>query len=116
MNSDRPQRPSTTQRSFADLVVEFEPAFGRLLMNKWSLPGDVQDGACDWRNYRDSSHSDLAGTVNAANLLATHTMHPDLLTEEVVFESPVFEQLGVFPDERRAMLEKRDHVRALAGL
>jgi hypothetical protein len=34
----------------------------------------------------------------------------------VVIDDPVFEQLGVFPDDRRRMLAKRDHVRALAGL
>jgi HD-like signal output (HDOD) protein len=110
------QRTVMDARSFADIVVEFEPAFGRLLMNKWSLPNDVQDAASEWRNYQDSSHSDLAGTVNAAHLLATHTMYPQLFSEEVVFESPVFEQLGVFPDERRAMLAKRDRVRSLAGV
>jgi HD-like signal output (HDOD) protein len=110
------QRTVMDARSFADLVVEFEPAFGRLLMNKWSLPGDVQDAASGWRNYQDSLHSDLAGTVNAAHLLATHTMYPQLLSEDVVFESPVFEQLGVFPDERRAMLAKRDQVLSLAGV
>lgn len=110
------QRTVMDARSFAELVVEFEPSFGRLLMSHWHLPEDVQDGASDWRNYRDSSHSDLAGTVNAAHLLATHTMYPQLLNEELVFESPVFEQLGIFPDDRRLMLAKRDHVRGLAGL
>jgi HD-like signal output (HDOD) protein len=110
------QRTAMDARTFADLVVEFEPAFGRLLMNSWGLPNDVQAGASDWRQYRDSSHSELASTVNAAHLLATHTMHPLLLDEELVVQSPVFEQLGVFPDERRAMLAKRDHVRSLAGL
>src|SRR5471032_391054 len=55
-------------------------------------------------------------TVHAAHLLATHTMHPELLSEELVLESPVFEQLGVFPDDRRAMLAKRDIVRSLAGV
>lgn len=110
------QRTVMDARAFADLVVEFEPPFGRLLMNRWTLPSDVQDGASDWRNYRDSTHSDLAGTVNAAHLLATHTMYPLLLSEELVAEDPVFERLGVFPDERRAMLAKRDHVRSLAGL
>ena len=103
-------------RSFGDLVVEFEPAFGRLLMNNWLLPKDVQDAASDWRNYRESQHSDLAGTVHAAHLFATHTLHPELLNEEVVMESPVFEQLGVFPVDRRRMLAKRDHVRGLAGM
>jgi HD-like signal output (HDOD) protein len=110
------QRTAVDARTFADLVVEFEPALGRLLMNSWGLPHDVQAGASDWRQYRDSSHSELASTVNAAHLLATHTMHPLLLDEELVVQSPVFEQLGVFPDERRAMLAKRDHVRSLAGL
>jgi HD-like signal output (HDOD) protein len=102
-------------RTFGDLVVEFEPAFGRLLMNSWLLPEDVQDAASEWRNYRESSHSDLAGTVHAAHLLATHTMHPQLLDAELVIENPVFEQLGVFPDDRRRMLGKLEHVRALAG-
>jgi HD-like signal output (HDOD) protein len=110
------QRTVMDARTFAELVIEFEPAFGRLLMSTWRLPGDVQDGASDWRNYRESPHSDLAGTVNAAHLLATHTLHPQLLSEEVVVESPVFEQLGVFPDDRRAMLAKRDAVRSLAGV
>ena len=101
--------------TFGDLIVEFEPAFGRLLMSSWLLPKDVQDAASDWRNYRESKHGDLAGTVHAAHLLAAHTMHPELLDEALVMESPVFEQLGVFPDDRRHMLAKRDHVLALAG-
>jgi HD-like signal output (HDOD) protein len=110
------QRTVMDARTFADLVMEFEPAFGRLLMSAWCLPGDVQDGASDWRNYRASSHSDLAGTVNAAHLLAAHTLHPQLLSEELVIESPVFEQLGVFPDNRRAVLAKRDNILSLAGI
>jgi HD-like signal output (HDOD) protein len=101
--------------TFGGLIVEFEPAFGRLLMSSWLLPKDVQDAASDWRNYRESNHGDLAGTVHAAHLLAAHTMHPELLDEALVMESPVFEQLGVFPDDRRHMLAKRDHVLALAG-
>ncbi|MGA2188165.1 MAG: HDOD domain-containing protein [Steroidobacteraceae bacterium] len=110
------QRTVMDARSFSGLVAEFEAAFGRLLMSNWSLPGDVQDGASDWRDYRNSSHSDLAGTVNAAHLLATHTMYPQLLSEEIVLEDPVFETLGVFPDDRRAMLAKCDRVRSLAGM
>jgi HD-like signal output (HDOD) protein len=102
--------------TFGNLVVEFESAFGRLLMDSWLLPKDVQDGASDWRNYRESSHGDLAGTVHAAHLLAIHTLDPQLLNEELVIDSPVFEQLGVFPDDRRRMLAKTDHVRALAGM
>jgi HD-like signal output (HDOD) protein len=113
---EREQRTAMDGRTFSELVVEFEPPFGRLLMNNWGLPTDVQDGASDWRRYRESPHSDLACTVNAAHLLAQHTLYPQLLSEEIVLQSPVFEQLGVFPDERRAMLGKRDHVRSLAGI
>jgi HD-like signal output (HDOD) protein len=110
------QRTVMDAKSFAELVVEFEARFGRLLMSSWRLPDDVQDAASDWREYGKSSHSDLAGTVHAAHLLATHTMYPQLLDEELVLESPVFEQLGVFPDDRRAMLAKREQVRTLAGI
>jgi HD-like signal output (HDOD) protein len=110
------QRTVMDAKSFAELVVEFEPRFGRLLMCSWRLPDDVQDAASDWRDYGKSSHSDLAGTVHAAHLFATHTMHPQLLDEELVLGSPVFEQLGVFPDDRRSMLAKREQVRALAGM
>jgi HD-like signal output (HDOD) protein len=109
------QRATLDARTFGGLIVEFEPAFGRLLMNGWLLPKDVQDAASDWRNYRESAQSDLAGTVHAAHLLATHTLHPQLVGEELVVDSPVFEQLGVFPDDRRRMLAKRDLVRGLAG-
>lgn len=110
------QRTVMDARTFADLVTEFEPAFGRILMDNWRLSDDVQGGASGWRNYRESPHGDLAGTVNAANLLAAHTLHPQLLGEDMVIESPVFEHLGVFPDDRRALLQKRNHVRSLAGL
>jgi len=110
------RRVGLDRDTFGNLVVEFEPVFGRLLMNNWLLPRDVQDAASDWRNYRESNHSDLAGTVHAAHLLATHTLHPQLLNEELVLESPVFEQLGVFPDDRRRMLAKREQVRASAGM
>ncbi len=96
------RRTVVDTHTFGDLVVEFEPAFGRLLMNSWLLPKDVQGAAIDWRNYRESNHSDLAGTVHAAHLLATHTMHPHLLDEGLVVESPVFEQLGVFPGRSAA--------------
>ena len=108
-------RVDLDEPTLGGLIVEFEPAFGRLLMSSWLLPKDVQDAASDWRNYRESNHGDLAGTVHAAHLLAAHTMHPELLDEALVMESPVFEQLGVFPDDRRRMLAKRDHVLALAG-
>ena len=101
---------------FGNLVVEFEPVLGRLLMNNWLLPNDVQDAASDWRDYAQSSHSDLAGTVNAAHLLATHTLHPQLLDEALVLDSPVFEQLGMFPDDRQRMLAKLERVRSLAGI
>jgi len=110
------QRTVMDAKSFADLVVEFETRFGRLLMSSWRLPDDVQDAASDWRDYGKSGHTDLAGTVNAAHLLATHTMYPQLLDETLVLESPVFEQLGVFPDDRRAMLAKREQIRMLAGM
>jgi len=110
------RRVGLDRDTFGNLVVEFEPVFGRLLMNNWLLPRDVQDAASDWRNCRGSNHSDLAGTVHAAHLLATHTLHPQLLNEELVLESPVFEQLGVFPDDRRRMLAKREQVRASAGM
>jgi len=110
------QRTVMDAKTFSDLVIEFEPRFGRLLMSTWRLPDDVQDAASEWRDYRKSSHSDLAGTVHAAHLFATHTLHPQLLDEQLVLDDAVFEQLGVFPDDRRLMLAKRDHVRSLAGL
>jgi HD-like signal output (HDOD) protein len=110
------QRSVMDARTFADLVVEFEPEFGRLLMTRWQLPEDVCSGATDWRRYPSSPQADLAGTVHAAHLLASHTLYPQLLTEEEVMESPVFEQLGVFPDDRKAMLAKREQVRGVAGI
>jgi HD-like signal output (HDOD) protein len=113
---EKEQSAGLDARAFGELVVQFEPAFGRLLMNNWLLPKDVQDAASDWRNYRESGQSDLAATVHAAHLLATHTLHPQLVSEELVVESEVFEQLAVFPDDRRRMVAKRDHVRALAGI
>ena len=102
--------------TFRDLAAEFEPACGRLLMNDWRLSGDVQDAASEWRHFRTSRQSDLAGMVNAAHLLAEHTLHPQLLGEQEVLENDVFASLGVHPGERMAMLSKRGRVREIAGL
>ncbi|HTV97033.1 MAG TPA: HDOD domain-containing protein [Steroidobacteraceae bacterium] len=110
------QRTVMDARTFSALVVEFEPAFGRLLMSSWRLPDDVRGGASDWRDYQKSAHADLAGTVHAAHLLASHTLYPELMSEDAVLEDPVFEKIGLFPDDRKAMLAKREHVRSLAGI
>jgi len=110
------QRTVMDAHSFAELVVEFEPRFGAMLMTQWRLPEDVRDAARHWRDHRTATHVDLACTVGAAHLLATHTMYPQLLTEDVVMESPMFEQLGIFPNERRELLAKREQVRAFAGI
>jgi HD-like signal output (HDOD) protein len=109
------QRAVMDARAFAELVVEFEPAFGVMLMTQWRLPQEVQDAARHWRDHRNATHGDLACTVGAAHLLATHTLYPQLLCEDVVMESPMFEQLGIFPDRRGELLAKREQVRSLAG-
>ena len=44
------ERTVMDARTFAGLVAEFEPAFGRVLMDNWRLPEDVQSGASGWRN------------------------------------------------------------------
>jgi hypothetical protein len=85
-------------------------------MSNWCIPTAIQEAASEWRSYRTSREVDLAGTVNAAHLLAQHTLYPQLLGEETVLSDTVFEQLGVFPDERIAVLEQRDQVRRVAGL
>src|ERR1700730_18659181 len=45
------RRMSLDRDTFGHLIAEFETAFGRLLMDNWLLPKDVQDGASDWRHY-----------------------------------------------------------------
>jgi HD-like signal output (HDOD) protein len=109
------ERGSLQPADFAALIAEFEPAFGRLLMQSWRLPVEVQHGASEWREYRGSVQVDLAGTVHAAHLFATHTLHPEVLSEEMLIDDPVFERLNVFADDRRALLAKREHVLSLAG-
>ncbi len=46
------QRTVMDAQTFAHLVVEFEPRFGRLLMGSWRLPDEVQEAASEWRQYR----------------------------------------------------------------
>ena len=109
------QRTAVDTRSSSELIAEFDPAFGRMLMEGWRIAADIQAGATDWREYRNSAQSDLAATVHAAHVLSAHTLHPQLLVEEIVLESPVFEHLGVFVDQRRSLLAMRDAIRATAG-
>ena len=57
-------------------------------------------------------------SLDNGNPLAVTTINMptnNFVDETLVIESPIFEQLGVFPDDRRRMLAKRDHVLALAG-
>lgn len=109
------QRTALDTRTLSDLVMEFDPAFARVLMEGWRIASDVQAGAIDWRDYRLSAQSDLAATVHAAHVLAAHTMHPQLLVEEMVLESPVFEHLGLFVDQRKSLLAQRGNIRGTAG-
>ena len=109
------QRTALDARSFGELVVEFEPAFARMLMDGWRISPDIQLGATDWRDYRQSSQADLAATVHAAHVLAAHTMYPQLMVEEIALESPVWEFLGVFMDQRKALLAMCDQIRGTAA-
>ena len=113
---ERDRRTALDMQTFRSLVVEFEAPCGRLLMSNWCIPSEIQEAASEWRSYRSSREVDLAGTVNAAHLLAQHTLHPQLLNEESVLTDTVFEQLGVFPDERVVVLEQRDRVRQVSGV
>lgn len=113
---ERERRTALDMQTFRSLVVEFEAPCGRLLMSNWCVPSEIQEAASEWRSYRSSREVDLAGTVNAAHLLAQFTLHPQLLNEESVLTDAVFEQLGVFPDERVVVLEQRDRVRQVSGV
>jgi len=113
---ERDGRTALDAQTFRNLVIEFEAPCGRLLMSNWCVPAEIQEAASEWRSYRTSREIDLASTVNAAHLLAQHTLHPQLLGEDIVLTNAVFEQLGVFPDERAIVLERRDHVRQVAGM
>jgi HD-like signal output (HDOD) protein len=109
------RRTAMDAHTFRDLVAEFEPAMARSLMSTWSISGEIQDAASQWRHYQTSAQGELAATVNAAHLLAEHTLHPQLIGEEIVLADGVFEFLGVFPDDRLGMLAKRDQIRQVAG-
>ncbi len=113
---ERERRTALDAQTFRQLVVEFEAPCGRLLMSNWCIPGEIQEAASEWRSYRTSREVDLAGTVNAAHLLAQHTLYPQLLGAETVLSDAVFEQLGVFPEERAIVLEQRDRVRQVSGM
>ncbi len=108
-------RTARDAHTFADLGAEFEPAGGRLLMEHWHVANEVQEAAVGWRVYRGSRHEDLAGTINAAHLLAEHTLHPLLIDEEAVMSDHVFEDLCVSGELRAAMLSRRAHVRQIAA-
>lgn len=109
------QRIALDARTLGDLMVEFDPAFARALMDGWRIAPEIQAGAIDWRDYRLSAQSDLAGTVHAAHVLAVHTLHPQLLVEEMVLETPVFEHLGLFVDQRKALIAQRETIRSSTG-
>jgi HD-like signal output (HDOD) protein len=110
------QRTALDARSFGELVVEFDPAFSRMLMEGWRIAPEIQLGATDWREYSGSSQADLAATVHAAHVLAAHTLHPQLMAEDIALDCPVWEFLGVFIDQRKALLAMRDQIKTTAGL
>jgi HD-like signal output (HDOD) protein len=110
------QRTALDARSFGELVLEFEPPFARMVMDGWRIAPEIQIAVSDWREYRNSSQADLAATVHAAHVLAAHTLHPQLLVEEIALDSPVWEHLGVFLDQRRTLLGMREQIRATAGV
>jgi len=110
------RRTAMDARTFGNLLAEFETACGRALMTQWCVSSEVQAAASEWQSYRTSQEAELAGTVNAAHLLAEHTLYPLLLAEQAVLDNDVFGELGVFAEDRVAMLAQRDQVRELAGL
>ena len=113
---ERERRMALDAVEFSTLLLEFDSACGRLLMSNWCLPCDVQSAACEWRTYQASAQVELAATVHAAHLLAELGPDSPPAHTAAVLEDPVFMQLGVFPDERLAILAQRDRVAQLAGI
>ncbi len=113
---EQDQKRSLAAESFDALIAEFEPIFGPLLMRSWRVPADVQRAVMDWRNYAASEQLELAATAFASHVCALHTLHGDVVTEEMVLECPALESLGLFPHQRAALLEKRQAISEQAGL
>jgi hypothetical protein len=95
----------------ADLVVEFEPAFGRLVMNTGICRAMCRTGPAI--GATTANRNTAIWRYRACGPFVGHAHHVSATVERRGgIRGPVFEQLGVFPDDRRAMLAKRDHVRA----
>jgi HD-like signal output (HDOD) protein len=113
---ERERRTAFAADDFDALLVEFEAPCGRLLMTNWRLPLDVRSAASEWREYQTSAQVELAGTVHAAHLFALLDFDSAPDRAAAMLEDPVFVQLGLFPDERLAILAQRERVAQIAGL
>jgi HD-like signal output (HDOD) protein len=113
---ERERHTAFAAADFGALLLEFDAPCGRLLMTNWCLPPDVQAAASEWRDYERSSQVELAGTVHAAHLFAELGFDSSPVRAAAMLEDPVFIQLGVFPDERLAILAQRERIAQIAGI
>jgi HD-like signal output (HDOD) protein len=103
-------------RLFDALILEFEASFGLELMQGWRIAAEIQAGVSGWRDFLNSAQPEISATVNAAQLLSTHTLYPDLITADLVLAGAAFEALGVFPADRQSLLERTESIRAMGAI
>jgi hypothetical protein len=82
-----------------------------VVSEEWGLPEIVGEAITYYRHFNDAPTSaDIAATVLFGSQMATHTLEPEVLTEEMLGNSDALELVNLYPDEVSALLEKTDIV------
>ncbi|HOO91885.1 MAG TPA: HDOD domain-containing protein [Opitutales bacterium] len=105
-------RSGLTKEEAFLLVEEFSISVGTIVTRQWKLPQVIQDTNFFYRDYEQAlRHKTETMVTYLADILATHAISPERLSDEEILQDAVIEKLGLSSDSIVEILEFREHVR-----
>lgn len=111
-------KQSISPEEARQLEDQFHVAFGAVIVDKWQMPGIVQEAVQYYQDYRQARHHrDQAMVIHAADKLAGDTLacqKQGVCKLDTVLDDDVFAGLNLYQDEIEKLKEQTEKV--LAGM
>lgn len=93
------------------LINGYHTRVGTLIADKWGLPKQVAESISYYHDYDHATAFRQECLLTcAADLLATHVLMPDELSEEELREHPVFTDLNLYPNDIDQLLAGKEKI------
>ncbi len=99
-----------------EMMDEFHVSIGVYVTGKWNLPRTVQIANEHYKDYSNAPEFKQETAITyLADKLAENLVFPEQIQEKDLLFDPVFEELNIYPQDRKGLLEKKEEVQVVVN-